>query len=149
MPMKSDIQLGLSNRFVVTVEGGESLGSWAQAAGLEVSWDFAEYRSGEDWNHRWFYPGMTKYPTVKLSRSAAKDDTDKVKKWLDKTSTKFTPATVTIELRDAHGDKVFAWVCKNAVPIKWSVAGFDATSAKVAVETLEFTHLGFLDDEKK
>jgi phage tail-like protein len=149
MAMSSDIQLGLANRFVVTVDGGPSLGSWAQATGLEVSWDYAEYRSGEDWNHRWFFPGMTKYPTVKLTRSADATDTPLVKKWLDDTSKAFKPATLTIELRDAHNKEVFKWTCKNAVPLKWSVAGFDATSAKVALETLELTHLGFLDDEQK
>ena len=147
--MGSDVALGLSNRFVVDVINGPSLGSWAKAEGLDVTWEMPEYRSGEDWNHRWFAPGLTKYSSVKLSRSATKVDTPNVKKWLDSTSKAFSPSNLKVSLRDAKGEEVFFWECKGCVPMKWSIGGFDASTSKIAIETLEFSHIGFLDDDTK
>jgi phage tail-like protein len=147
--MSEDVQLGLANRFVVEVTHGVSLGSWAKAEGLDVTWEMPEYRSGEDWNHRWFFPGLTKYSNVKLSRSATKTDTENVKKWLEDTSKKFTPAMLTVRLLDSHGDDVAKWECRHCVPLKWSIVPFDASTSKIAIETLEFSHTGFLDEDQK
>jgi phage tail-like protein len=40
-----------------------------------------------------------------------------------------------------------SWELKGIVPTKWSITGFDASASKVATETLELAHHGFLDDE--
>src|SRR5215210_7601561 len=147
MPPSKDVMMGLANRFAVKVMPGDyNLGSWAKASGLEVKWDMPSYRAGDSWNHTWQFPGNTTYPTVKLERSATKDDTKKVKKWLDDTSKKFAMGSITIALHDAHGIEVFKWTCENAIPAKWSVVAFEAGTSKIAVETLEFSHNGFLDD---
>ena len=40
MPIADDVKLGLANRFLVTViPSNRSLGSWAKAEGLDVSWE--------------------------------------------------------------------------------------------------------------
>ena len=41
------------------------------------------------------------------------------------------------------------WTCEGAFPAKWSVVQFDAGTSKIATETLEISHVGFLVDEKK
>jgi phage tail-like protein len=150
MPYTDADTFGMANRFkVVVVPGDYDLGSWAKAEGLEVSFEMPEYRAGDAWNNRWMYPSFTKYPTVKLTRAAVKKDTPNVKKWLDDTATKFAPGSIKVTLLDAKGTEVHAWECKHAIPQKWSISGgFDASASKVITETLEFNHVGFLDDEK-
>ena len=127
MPIADDVQLGLANRFLVTViPSTRSLGSWAKVEGLDVTWEVPDYRAGDAWNQRWFFPGTTKYTNVKLSRAANAKDTEEVKKWLDEVATKFTVGNMNEVLRrcklydyDAH-----AWLDFNgevtAVPIDCS-----------------------------
>ena len=53
MPIADDVKLGLANRFLVTViPSNRSLGSWAKAEGLDVSWEVPDYRAGDSWNDR-------------------------------------------------------------------------------------------------
>lgn len=148
--LAQDAMLGMGNRFKVTImPDNRSLGSWAKADGLSVEWDVPEYRSGEDWNYVWSFPGKTKYNLIKLVRSAVKTDTPEVKKWLDETALEFKVHLVTIQLSDAHGSPVMDWTCQSAFPKKWSVEGFDAGNSKISLETLEISHGGFLADQRK
>ncbi|BCB88710.1 phage tail protein [Phytohabitans suffuscus] len=145
--MKAYAELGLANRFYVRITPGDyDLGGWAQVSGLDVSWDVAEYRAGDAGNHRWFFPGLTKYSMVKLTRAACADSL-KVKEWLDKTSKQHQPGLVVVTLRDANQKDVMTWELKHAYPARWSVTGFEAGASKVAAETLDVVHVGFLDDE--
>jgi phage tail-like protein len=146
MPIAADLQLGLSMRFSVQIEGHD-LKYWAKASGLEVSWDVCEYRSGDAGNERWYFPGVTKYPTVKLERAAQKEDTDAVKKWLEETSFNHSPQTGSVQLLDAKLVEVHTWNLRHVIPVKWSINAFEAGSSKVAVESLELAHMGFLEDE--
>jgi phage tail-like protein len=149
MPISDTTKLGLVNRFFVTiVPGSYDLGSWSKVDGLDVSWDVPDYRAGDLGNHRYFFPGNTKYSSVRLARATC-DDTNKVRDWLRKTSFEHEPGTATITLCDSTGKKITDWELENIMPVKWSVAGFEAGGSAVAVETLEFAHTGFLKDEKK
>jgi phage tail-like protein len=149
MPLKDQAMLGLGNRFKVsvTVPSPMELGSWAKAEGLDVTFDVCEYRAGDAWNHRWFFPGATKYSTVKLSRAVNKDDTGKVKTWLNDTATKHVPGDIKVVLLDSQSAEVTDWLLRSAMPSKWAITGFDAGSSKLAIETLEIVHLGFLEDD--
>jgi len=148
MAVGAEAQMGLANRFKVTVmPENRSLGSWAKVEGLDVTWEVPDYRAGDQGNFRWLFPGKNSYSNVKLSRTAVKGDTQSVKDWLEENSKEFKPSEITITLKDAHNDDVMEWTCKNSVVLKWSVQGFDAGASKVAIETLEFSHRGFLDDE--
>lgn len=149
MPIGVTDQLGLSNRFVVTANPGSwDLGTWATVSGLEVTWQVPDYRSGDAWNNRWQFPGLTQYQTVKLSRAANRRDTSAVYEWLNTNSTAFEVGEVTIKLLDAKGEEVHPWTLKGALPGKWAIEKFDANASKVAIETLEINHIGFLADER-
>lgn len=149
MPISDDTQLGLANRFKVTIDKSDyDLGSWAKVEGLDVKWDLVEYRSGDGGNNRWFFPGKTDYSTIKLTRAAC-TDTGTVKKWLSTTSFAHELQSGKVELLDSKGEPVADWTLQNVLPLKWSITGFDASSSKVATETLELAHLGFLEDEVK
>ncbi len=147
MPLSDQTKIGLANRFKVVIDNGAyDLGSWAKVEGLDVSWDHAEYRAGDAGNNRWYFPGNTKYSDLKLTRAAC-EDTAKVKDWLTKTSFKHEMQEGLISLFDSNGEKVAEWNMKSVLPKHWKIDGFDAGSSKVAQETLELAHLGFLDDE--
>ncbi|RSS67424.1 phage tail protein [Streptomyces sp. WAC06614] len=143
--------LALSNRFVVELDEGRiNLGSWAQCQGLEVTWKMADYRAGDAGNDRWFYPGFTEYPNIKLTRAACQDS-PKVQGWLSENSFGNKPGTQTgaIILYDPNNKEVIRWNLKSVSPVKWAIGGFEAGTSKVALETLELTHNGFLNDGNK
>jgi phage tail-like protein len=149
MPSLNDAsKLGLANRFTVKIDfASYDLGSWAQADGLSVKWDIAEYRAGDGGNNRWYFPGNTEYAAIKLTRAAC-EDSKTVKKWLSDTSFQWKPYSGTITLHDSGGAPVMEWTLTHVMPVRWNISGFDASASRVATETLELNHLGFLEDQK-
>ncbi|HEY2672856.1 MAG TPA: phage tail protein [Rugosimonospora sp.] len=148
MPLNDATKLGLANRFSVTIDfAAYDLGSWAQVDGLTVKWSVAEYRAGDAGNARWYFPGNTEYTTVKLTR-AASEDSKAVKKWLSDTSFKWQPYTGHVVLHDSGGAEIMEWTLQHVMPVHWQIVGFDAMASKVATESLELAHLGFLEDAK-
>jgi phage tail-like protein len=141
-----DAMLGMTMRFKVTIDGHD-LASWSKASGLEVTWDLVEYRAGDARNERWIFPGVTKYPTAKFERATDKASSQAVRDWLNKTSFKHKPSSATVELYDAKGEVVADWTLNNVMPVKWSIVPLDAGGNKVATETLELAHTGFLVEE--
>lgn len=150
MALTDTSQIGLSNRFVVSMSGKSEydLGSWTKAEGLDVSWDVAEYRMGDGGNDRLYFPGNTKYNNVRLSRGVSEEAT-KTKTWLDKNSWEMEVFTGFIELYTSGAKPVTQWTLRDVMPAKWSISTFDAGASSVAIETLELVHRGFLEDERK
>jgi phage tail-like protein len=150
MALTDTSQVGLSNRFVVSMSGMAKwdLGSWAKAEGLDVSWDIAEYRMGDGGNDRLYFPGNTKYQNIKLSR-AVSDEYSKTKEWLNTTSWNAELFEGFIELYTSGAAPVARWILRDVMPSHWAVSSFDAGASQVLMETLELVHRGFLDDERK
>jgi phage tail-like protein len=147
MPLNDASKLGLANRFSVTIDFKKyDLGSWAQAEGLSVKWGVAEYRAGDAGNQRWYYPGNTEYTTIKLTRAASAESAS-VKKWLDDTSFNWKPYTGEVILHDSGNAPIMTWDLVHVMPVHWQIIGFDAGASKVATETLELAHMGFLSDK--
>jgi phage tail-like protein len=149
MPIGADALLGLANRFhLKIIPSDKDLGTWNKADGLDVSWEVCEYRAGDAGNERWYFPGNTKYQTVKLTRAAC-TDSETVKTWLSDTSWKHKVGMeATLTLFDSNGAKIIDWNFRDIMPVKWSIQSFDAGASKVALETLELAHMGFLTDEQ-
>jgi phage tail-like protein len=144
--------IALSNRFVVKMTGKSvyDLGSWYKAEGIDVSWDVAEYRTGDGGNDRFYFPGNTKYSNIKLTR-AVSEETKMVRTWLSKNS--FT-SEVFIGKIELYGSKmgdglITEWELRDVMPVKWAITGFDAGASQVSLESLELAHKGFLEDEVK
>lgn len=152
MALTDSSQIGLTNRFLVSLSGKSEydLGSWSKAEGLDVSWDIAEYRSGDGGNDRFYFPGNTKYTNVKLLR-AVSEETAKVRRWLDSNSWDSEFFVGVIKLFDSHSQPIDGadWELRDVMPVKWSITSFDAGASSVSIETLELAHRGFLNDEKK
>jgi phage tail-like protein len=148
MPMPADGVVGLVPRFLVTIDAAKyNFGSFSTVKGLDVTWDIAEYRAGDAKNERWYYPGNTKYSTIKLERAVDPDGTKGVRKWLESNSFKYEIQSGKVELQDAKGTEVTHWTLRHVIPVKWSIVSFDASQSKVATETLELAHMGFLENE--
>jgi len=152
MPLNDQSKIGLANRFVVTVVEQQTydLGSWQKCEGLDVTWDVPDFRAGDQGNMRWFFPANTKYKSVKLIRAATKDDSGKVRDWLNKNAWQQdqTRGIIKIQLMDSFAEEIIDWELKNALPKAWSINTMDAGASQVAVETLEIEHEGFLADER-
>lgn len=122
-----------------------SLGQWGKVEGLDVTWDLPDYRAGDQGNQRWYFPGNTKYTSVKLSR-ARNADSATVKQWLSTNDSRFkSSSTGVITLRrTTDGATLHTWTLVNVMPKRWNIASIDAGSSNVMVETLELAHQGFL-----
>jgi phage tail-like protein len=148
MAIASDSKLGMSMRFLVKIDNFADLDAWSKASGLEVSWDIAEYRAGDHDNERWIFPGFNKYKSVTLERAAEAASTAKVRDWLNSNSFKHEIQSATIELQDSSLKTVATWTLRRVLPVKWTLSTLDAAGNKIAVETLELAHIGFLDEAK-
>ncbi|HZB42238.1 MAG TPA: phage tail protein [Ilumatobacter sp.] len=148
MALAVDTQLGVGMRFKVTIDKTSyDLGSWAKVSGLDVTWDLIEYRAGDGKNDKWYFPGLTKYSTVKLERAVQKADTEAVRGWLESNSFAMEVQSGKVELLDAKSEPVMHWTLRHVLPAKWSISPFDANASKVALEVLELAHMGFLENE--
>ena len=133
-----------SYRFIVTTDGNtHDLGSWSKVTGLDVTWDIAEYRSGDAANvsRPFIFPGNTKYGTIKLER-AASSEADLVIVWLRHLAETGDSPTLTITLLDHAGDPVVSWQLTNVIPRKYTVGGLNSEGTDVAIETLVLSHEG-------
>ena len=54
----------------------------------------------------------------------------------------------SIKLLDSKGTVVLDWTLRHVMVSKWSITGFNAGQSAVAVEQMDLTHMGFLEDEK-
>ena len=148
MALAADTQLGVGMRFKVTIDDTKfDLGSWSKVSGLDVAWDIAEYRAGDGKNEKWYFPGLTKYSTVKLERAVQAEGTKSVREWLDSNSFKMKVKSGKVALLDAKSEEVMFWTLRHVIPGKWSISPFDANASKVAIEVLELVHMGFLENE--
>jgi phage tail-like protein len=144
----SDVKHGLALRFEVTIDSHD-LGAWSSCQGLDVEFDVVTYQEAggkNAWNFTHYHPGRTKYPHIKLTRAMTKEDSQKVHKWLsDIQVMKTAKSTGKITLFDAWAAEVFTWKLEGVMPAKWQGASLDASTTKVATETLELVHEGFLE----
>ena len=146
---------GLAMRFHVTVPGLTDLGNWSGCHGLSVSITPDQLREGGQYAHPWLLPGDVAYGQVTLERAMQKRSSDQVREWLDGvlarwvnshgTGEPYQGESITITLFDGRGaEPVASWELRNAVPTAWLGPTLSGHSADVALERLQFAHLGFL-----
>ena len=73
-------------------------------------------------------------------------DTAKIAQWLGKLSKGVERTTAQIVALTGDGEEVWHWNLTGVIPVKWTGPSFSADSAKVATETLELAHHGFLSE---
>lgn len=128
--------------FVVTVDGIE-LGSFNTCDGLGCEVVLESREEGGNNSLSWQLPTRLRYSNVKLSRPLTRD-TEKVAKWFASMTTGIKRRTAHIEARTADGRVVAQWGLLEVVPVRWSGPSFSPESPKVAVETIEIAHHGYV-----
>jgi phage tail-like protein len=89
-------------------------------------------------------PTRLKYSNVKFTRPLG-TDTTKVVRWFASMANGVTRRTATIQVMRGDGTVVATWGLDGVVPVRWSGPSLNHDSPKVATETVEIAHHGFLN----
>ncbi len=123
------------------VEGG-----FSEVRGLQSELETLDYREGgrNDYVHR--LAGPVRYPTnLTLKRGLGSSS---LWDWYsDAAAGNIRRANASVLLLDSGGDVVWRWSFTDAYPVRWTGPDLVATSATVAVETLELAHRGLAGSE--
>jgi len=137
--------------FEVTIDGHD-FGFWSTVGGLAVKFEIAEYRAGDGSNRRWIEPAYTTYTNVKLGRVTTLRYTKQIMEWMRQTQ--FNAKKVTAQIKgfpfwhNKHDPSLsIKWDLQGVLPVAWSGPAFDNQGGKVAMESLELAHEGFLPAE--
>ncbi|HEY2766567.1 MAG TPA: phage tail protein [Pseudonocardiaceae bacterium] len=91
----------------------------------------------------WQLPSRLKYPNIKLTRPLT-GDTEEVLKWFSSVLTGLGKRNAFITARALDGREVARWGLMDVVPVRWTGPSLNPDSPKVATETVEFAHHGFI-----
>jgi phage tail-like protein len=128
--------------FVVSIDD-EDLGSFNSCDGLGCEIVMEQREEGGNNGYVWQLPTRIKYSNVKLSRPLT-EQSAKIAEWFGSMASGIERKTATSEARTAEGKVIARWALVDVVPVKWSGPQLSLDSAKVAIETLELAHHGFL-----
>jgi phage tail-like protein len=84
-----------------------------------------------------------KYTNIKLSRPLTAD-TMKVTRWLAAVANAPGKQTAHIDAMTEDGTVVASWALEQVVPVRWTGPSLNVETPKVATETIEIAHHGFL-----
>lgn len=128
--------------FTVEIDG-MNLGNFNSCDGLGCEVVLEQREEGGVNGFVWQLPTRIKYGNVKLSRPVGKHSAD-LTGWLVSFATEVSRQTATISARTADGTVVATWNLDGVIPVRWSGPSLSPDSPKVAVETVELAHHGFL-----
>lgn len=128
--------------FKVNITGHE-LGVFTSCDGLgcEVVTEQREEGGNNFFVHQ--LPGRIKYTNVKFTRPINKDS-KQVAEWFAGMATGVKRTNASIVAMSHEGESVAEWNLRDVIPVKWSGPQLSVESPKVAMETLEIAHHGFL-----
>jgi phage tail-like protein len=128
--------------FAVSIDD-DSLGTFNSCEGLGIEVVLESREEGGNNSMVWQLPSRLKYPTIKLSRPLGKQ-TVKIAQWFASMINGVEPRTATISAMTLDGTVIARWGLLGVVPVKWSGPSLNLDSPKVATETIEIAHHGFL-----
>jgi phage tail-like protein len=134
--------LALAIYFTVEV-GGTDLGGWTKCDGLGAEVVLEQREEGGNNGFVWQLPTRIKYPNIKLTRPIGKDSA-KLTEGLAGLASGVHPETATITVRSSDGQVVTTWSLEGVLPVRWTGPSLDPDSPKIATETVELAHHGFL-----
>lgn len=142
-----DTDPAVSVCFSVKIDG-RPLGTFISCDGLgcEVVIEQREEGGNQRFVHQ--LPGRLKFTNVKFTRPINRD-TEKVASWFAGMADGFSRATAEIVAQTQDGTKVAVWSLTGVIPVRWTGPQLSVDSAKVATETLEIAHHGFLSGAGK
>lgn len=123
-----------------------SLGVFTDCQGLGCEMTVLKREEGgvNDFVHH--LPGPVKYSNVTLKRPVTKENqtNQNIVDWITMMHRTPKPGRAVINALDSQGKELFSWTLMNVVPVKWKGPSFSIDSAKVAEESIEIAHEGFL-----
>ncbi|WP_112274534.1 phage tail protein [Lentzea terrae] len=129
--------------FSVSVDKND-LGSFNSCEGLGCEFVIEQREEGGNNGMVWQLPTRIKYPNVKLSRPVTRDS-QKITNWISGMASGIKRRTAVIEAKNLEGKTIASWSLAEVVPVRWTGPQLSAEQNKVAMETLELAHHGFLD----
>ncbi len=146
--MTSTPEPAVSVCFTVKIDEND-LGTFNTCEGLGCEVVLEQREEGGNNGFVWQLPTRIKYPTIKLSRPLTRS-TEQVAKWFTATMTggraRSDTARTTgyIQAMTGDGTVVATWGLLDVVPVRWTGPSLNPDSPKVATETVEIAHHGFL-----
>ena len=128
--------------FTVNIDGHD-LGAFMTCDGLALEFQVEQREEGGNNAFVHMLPGRVKYSNVKFTRPI-NGDSAKVRAWLSEMTRQVRRTTAEITALTIDGKKVASWGLDGVIPVRWTGPSFSADSPKVATETLELAHHGFL-----
>ncbi|MBE1577849.1 phage tail protein [Amycolatopsis roodepoortensis] len=125
-----------------------NLGAFSSCDGLGCEFVMEQREEGGNNGMVWQLPTRIKYSNVKLSRPVT-EASSQITKWFADMAGGIQRKTATIEARTLEGTVIASWSLEGVVPVRWSGPQLSPDSPKVATETLELAHHGFLSPAKK
>jgi phage tail-like protein len=138
----ADVDPAVSVCFSVTIDN-DDLGYFISCEGLGVEVVLEQREEGGFNSQVWQLPTRLKYPNIKLSRPLG-PETAKITRWFASMTTGVKRSTATIVAMSAEKKPVATWNLSGVVPVRWTGPTLNVESPKVATETIEIAHHGFL-----
>jgi phage tail-like protein len=129
-------------RFKVVVTHHD-LGTFMSCEGLgaEVVLEQREEGGNNGFVHQ--LPVRMKYTNVKLTRPVNSSSAE-VARWFASMEGEIERTTAEITALGVDGKAITSWKLKGVIPVRWQGPALNVDNAKVATETLELAHHGFL-----
>ncbi|MGW6709952.1 phage tail protein [Streptomyces sp. NPDC054956] len=121
-----------------------SLGSFNSCEGLGCEVVMEQREEGGNNGYVWQLPTRIKYSNIKLTRPVTRD-TELVTRWLSGMLGGIPRKTAHISAMTLDGTVVARWSLMDVVPVRWTGPSLNPETVKVATETLEIAHHGFLN----
>jgi phage tail-like protein len=149
MPMP-DTEEAVAVCYVVKLDDKNlgNLGAFSSCDGLGCEFVMEQREEGGNNGMVWQLPTRIKYSNIKLSRPVT-EASSQITKWFASLASGIERKTATIEARTLEGKVIASWALEGVVPVRWSGPQLSPDSPKVATETLELAHHGFLSPAKK
>lgn len=118
-------------------------GIFSDVSGLQMETEIFEYAEGGNLSHVHRFPGQTKVGNITLKRGVVRGN--ELFKWYQRiVNGQMDLRPLTITILEASYEPLITWELQNAFPCKWSGPQFTAGTDVVAVESVEFAHMGVL-----
>ena len=140
--MSDNTDPAVSVCFTVQIDDAD-LGYFNSCDGLGCEVVIEQREEGGNNGFIWQLPTRIKYSTIKLSRPVG-EDSSKLTAWLAGFATGVSRQTASIQARRADRSVVASWNLDGVIPVRWSGPSLNPDSPKVATETIELAHHGFL-----
>jgi phage tail-like protein len=120
-----------------------NLGWFNSCEGLGLEVVIEQREEGGNNGFVWQLPTRIKYSNVKLSRPVG-EHSAQLTAWLCSFANGVERHTAVITAMAREGQVVARWNLDGVIPVRWSGPSLNPDSPKVATETVELAHHGFL-----